>query len=114
MSVFRRYWIHKGIYDLAHQAFEYAPARSGYINKCDLCTEIRTVMVNKNFGGVTEFNPREFYLKSDQNICLQAVSLGLGTVPMGAFHDDKVKKLLNCEESDDPLYLMPVGKVNNK
>jgi SagB-type dehydrogenase family enzyme len=51
---------------------------------------------------------------SAQNICLQAVSLGLGTVPMGAFHDDKVKKLLNCEESEEPLYLMPVGKVNNK
>jgi hypothetical protein len=54
----------KGIYALAHQAFAYAPARSGYINKCDLCTEIRTVMVDNNFGGVSEFNPREFYLKS--------------------------------------------------
>lgn len=51
---------------------------------------------------------------SAQNICLQAVSLGLGTVPMGAFHDDKVKKLLNCEESEEPLYLMPVGKLRNK
>jgi SagB-type dehydrogenase family enzyme len=51
---------------------------------------------------------------SAQNICLQAVSLGLGTVPMGAFHDDKVKKLLNCEESEEPLYLMPVGKLKNK
>ena len=54
----------KGIYDLAHKAFAYAPARSGYINKCDLCTEIRTVMVDNNYGGVSEFNPREFYLKS--------------------------------------------------
>jgi hypothetical protein len=54
----------KGIYDLAHKAVAYTPARSGYINKCDLCTEIRTVMVDNNFGGVSEFNPREFYLKS--------------------------------------------------
>ena len=57
----------KGIYDLAHQAFEYAPARSGYINKCDLCTEIRTVMVNKNYGGLSEFNPKEFYLKDNES-----------------------------------------------
>ena len=26
-------------------------------------TEIRTVMVDKNFGGLSECNPREFYLK---------------------------------------------------
>jgi hypothetical protein len=57
----------KGIYDLAHQAFEYAPARSGYINKCDLCTEIRTVMVDKKYGGVSEFNPKEFYLKDNES-----------------------------------------------
>ncbi|MEA1948109.1 MAG: hypothetical protein U9N83_12510 [Thermodesulfobacteriota bacterium] len=53
----------KVIYDVAHKAFAYAPAWSGYINKCDLCTEIRTVMIDKNFGGVSEFNPREFYRK---------------------------------------------------
>ncbi len=53
----------KGIYDLARKAVAYAPARSGYINKCDLCTEIRTVMVVKKFAGLSEFNPREFYRK---------------------------------------------------
>ena len=53
----------EGIYDLAHQAFAYAPIRSGYINKCDLCTEIRTVMVDNNYGGVSELNPKEFYIK---------------------------------------------------
>lgn len=53
----------KGIYDLARKAVAYVPARSGYINKCDLCTEIRTVLVVKNFVGLSECNPREFYLK---------------------------------------------------
>jgi hypothetical protein len=53
----------KGFYDLARKAVAYAPARSGYINKCDLCTEIRTVLVVKNVAGVSECNPREFYLK---------------------------------------------------
>jgi hypothetical protein len=43
----------------------YAPARSGYINKCDLCTEIRTVLVVKNFVRLSECNPREFYRKQE-------------------------------------------------
>jgi SagB-type dehydrogenase family enzyme len=51
---------------------------------------------------------------SAQNICLQAISLGLGTVPIGAFRDDKVKKILNCEADEEPLYLMPVGKLREK
>lgn len=51
---------------------------------------------------------------SAQNICLQAVSLGLGTVPIGAFHDDKVKKILNCEADEEPLYILPVGRLKNK
>ena len=51
---------------------------------------------------------------SAQNICLQAVSLGLGTVTIGAFNDDKVKKIVNCEADEEPLYIMPVGKLKNK
>jgi SagB-type dehydrogenase family enzyme len=46
-----------------------------------------------------------------QNILLQAVSLNLGTVPIGAFHDDAVKEILKMSESEEPLYLMPVGRV---
>lgn len=45
-----------------------------------------------------------------QNIYLQAVSLDLGTVTIGAFDDDEVKKILNLPEEENPLYLMPVGK----
>jgi SagB-type dehydrogenase family enzyme len=51
---------------------------------------------------------------SAQNVCLQAVSLGLGTVTIGAFNDDKVKKIVNCEADEEPLYIMPVGKLKNK
>ena len=51
----------KGIYELAQKEFDYSPARSGYVNKCDLCTEIRTFLVHNNFGGFDEFKPREFY-----------------------------------------------------
>lgn len=46
-----------------------------------------------------------------QNVYLQAASLGLGTVVIGAFDDDEVKKAMNMDESEEPLYIMPVGKV---
>jgi nitroreductase len=34
---------------------------------------------------------------------------GLGTVVIGAFYDDQVKEIMKIEE--DPLYIMPVGRV---
>jgi SagB-type dehydrogenase family enzyme len=47
-----------------------------------------------------------------QNIYLQAESLGLVTVAIGAFHDSKVKKIVNLVKTEQPLYLMPIG--NNR
>jgi SagB-type dehydrogenase family enzyme len=44
---------------------------------------------------------------SAQNVYLQAVSLRLGTVVIGAFHGADVRKVLELKE--DPLYLMPFG-----
>lgn len=43
-----------------------------------------------------------------QNIYLQAETLGLGTVVVGAFYDDKVKDTFGITE--EPLYIIPVGK----
>jgi len=45
-----------------------------------------------------------------QNIHLQAVSLDLGTVVVGAFHDDQVKSVLGLHHDEGPLLLMPAGK----
>jgi SagB-type dehydrogenase family enzyme len=47
-----------------------------------------------------------------QSIYLQAQALNLGTVCIGAFYDDQVKKVLNMEE--DPLIIMPVGRPKGK
>ena len=44
-----------------------------------------------------------------QNLLLQAVALGLGAVPIGAFDDRRVQKVLGLPADQEPLYLIPVG-----
>lgn len=45
-----------------------------------------------------------------QSLHLQAVALGLGSVPVGAFDDGAVARVLALEAATKPLYLIPVGK----
>ncbi len=44
-----------------------------------------------------------------QNVLLEAVALGLGAVPLGAFDDAKVKELLAMPEEERAVYVIPVG-----
>jgi SagB-type dehydrogenase family enzyme len=44
-----------------------------------------------------------------QNVHLQAVALGLDSVPIGAFNDNAVSKLLQLPDNEIPLYIIPVG-----
>ena len=45
-----------------------------------------------------------------ENVFLQAVSLDLGTVVIGAFRDEEVRAVLHLRGQEQPLYLMPIGK----
>ncbi len=45
-----------------------------------------------------------------QNLCLQAVGLGIGTVVIGAFRDEEISRALDLPEAEVPLYLIPAGK----
>ncbi len=45
-----------------------------------------------------------------QNISLQAIELGMGSVCIGGFNKKKVRKILNLESESTPLYLMSLGK----
>jgi SagB-type dehydrogenase family enzyme len=44
-----------------------------------------------------------------QNVYLQAEALGLGTVTVGAFEDEKIAEALDLPSSYRPLYVMPIG-----
>ncbi|NIP84016.1 MAG: SagB/ThcOx family dehydrogenase [Planctomycetales bacterium] len=44
-----------------------------------------------------------------QNLLLQATALNLGAVPIGAFEDRRLSKILRLPRDEVPLYLIPVG-----
>ena len=44
-----------------------------------------------------------------ENLYLQAESLGLSTVSIGAFRDERVREILGVGERQRPLYIFPVG-----
>ena len=43
-----------------------------------------------------------------QNVCLQAQGLGIGVVTVGAFYEDRVKKVIGVNAN--PIYIICVGK----
>jgi len=45
-----------------------------------------------------------------QNVYLQAVSLGLGVVAVGAFDDEAVKRSVELREGEEPQYLLSLGR----
>ena len=44
-----------------------------------------------------------------ENVCLQAVALGLGAALVGAFEDAAVARVTGLSPKEKPLYLVPVG-----
>jgi SagB-type dehydrogenase family enzyme len=63
-----------------------------------------------------ERSPRYVHLEAGhaaQNLLLEAAALGLGAVPIGAFHDEEIQKALGLPVDHQPLYLIPVGHPRN-
>jgi SagB-type dehydrogenase family enzyme len=46
-----------------------------------------------------------------QNVLLQAVVLGLASVPIGAFRDAQLAKILGLGPEEHPLYMLAVGRA---
>lgn len=44
-----------------------------------------------------------------ENLHLQAVALGLGTVAMGAFNDDEVHRVMQLNPDEQPMLILPIG-----
>ncbi len=81
-----------------------------WVGKAAIC-----IIIAANFERTTsvygERGVRYVYLEAGhvgQNIYLQATALNLGTVAIGAFHDDWVQSIVGC--SEHPIYLFPVGR----
>lgn len=57
-------------------------------------------------------SPRYVHLEAGhaaENLLLAAVALNLGAVPVGAFDDAQVQKVLSLPAGEEPLYLIPAG-----
>jgi hypothetical protein len=52
----------RGLVKMAAEDLGYIPQKDLYINKCDLCNEVRTYMALNNYWDSTELKPEEFYL----------------------------------------------------
>jgi SagB-type dehydrogenase family enzyme len=68
----------------------------------------------KKYG--EERSPRYVQMEAGhaaQNLLLEATALGLGAVPIGAFHDQEVQKAVGLPADHQPLYLIPVGHPRN-
>lgn len=112
--------------------FHYAPFEHALelMHKGDVRVELAKAAVDQEWvreapasiviAGVFERTTQKYGLRGEryvymeaghvaQNIYLQAESLNLGTVVVGAFYDEEVQKLLKLPEDHRPLYIMPVG-----
>jgi SagB-type dehydrogenase family enzyme len=49
-----------------------------------------------------------------QNILLQATALRLGGVPVGAFEDQEVARVLNLRGQERVMYLIPIGQPGDQ
>ena len=74
---------------------------------------------SRTLAGYGERGERYVHMEvghAGQNIYLQATALGLATVAIGAFHDERVGKVLGLDREYkplsimEPLYIMPVGR----
>jgi len=74
---------------------------------------IYTAIKSRSTSRYGERGLRYIYMEAGhaaQNIYLQAVSLNLGVVVIGAFIDKEISKILNLKDDEIPVYIIPVGK----
>ncbi|MFC1925399.1 SagB/ThcOx family dehydrogenase [Chloroflexota bacterium] len=88
-----------------------AALSQGFIEEAPVDIVI-TAVYQRTEGRYGERTARYVHMEAGhaaQNIHLQAVALSLGSVPIGAFHDDEVQRALSLPKGEYPLYIIPVG-----
>lgn len=98
--------------DDIRSALANASLRQVFIEQAPLVIVV-TAEMTKTMGRYGLRAPRYVYMEIGhigQNIQLQAVSLGLDSVCVGAFEDGEVDRLLALPPQEDPFYIIPVGK----
>ncbi len=72
-----------------------------------LCAEYQRTTARYGERGVRYVHMEAGHI--GQNVHLECVAQGLGTVMVGAFHDERVKRVIGT--NFEPLYIIPVGRV---
>ena len=115
-----------GIYHYQPEGHQLKPVKAGDQRKA-LCSAglsqsaIRSAPVSIVITGVFERTTGKYGKRglqyvfmeaghAAQNVLLQAVSLKLAAVPIGAFDNQAVSRLMGLPESETPLYILPVGR----
>jgi SagB-type dehydrogenase family enzyme len=79
---------------------------------------VYSAVFSRNTGKYGERGRRRYVCMdlghSAENVYLQCGSLGLGTCGIAAFHDDAVRLVTRLPENEEPLYIMPVGRLPQK
>ncbi len=76
------------------------------------CILIITAVMDEYRASYGERGMRYVYIDTghaSQNVLLEAEALGLGTVPVGAFDDEEVARILGITKNEQPIYIIPVG-----
>ncbi|MEW6482108.1 MAG: SagB/ThcOx family dehydrogenase [bacterium] len=77
------------------------------------CVFVVSAIYERTTGKYGERGIRYVHIEAGhavQNLHLQAISLGLGSVSIGAFYDEEVKGVIGMENMEQPLYIVPVGR----
>ncbi|MGC9332587.1 MAG: SagB/ThcOx family dehydrogenase [Anaerolineae bacterium] len=94
------------------QALYEAALRQDPVREAPAIFVITTIYARTAEKYGAERSPRYVHMEAGhaaQNLLLQTVALGLGGVPIGAFHDERIQEALGLPEDEEPLYLIPVG-----